>query len=232
MKSTDDGRTWCVRRWRSRRRAKKPDWTWYATGPGVGIQLRGGRLVIPANHAVAGTQVHRVARAVQRRPRRHVDASGAVSVEGTNESQVVELADGRVMLNMPEPSAEAAQPPARLHEHRRRADAVGRRSTTTLPEPPAQASLLRYSTAASGGSEPPAVLEPVGTRPRAHDRAAQRRRGRDVARVARAARGTGGLLVPRRAARRRRLACCTSAASAARTSGSRSRALDLAWLER
>ena len=30
---------------------KLPGWTWYATGPGLGIQLQSGRLLIPANHA-------------------------------------------------------------------------------------------------------------------------------------------------------------------------------------
>jgi len=29
---------------------KKPEWTWYATGPGNGIQLKSGRLVIPCDH--------------------------------------------------------------------------------------------------------------------------------------------------------------------------------------
>src|SRR5262245_58292726 len=45
-KSTDDGATWS-RPSEITRDVKKPDWTWYATGPGVGIQTRGGRLVIP-----------------------------------------------------------------------------------------------------------------------------------------------------------------------------------------
>jgi sialidase-1 len=98
MHSTDEGRTWSAPV-EITARAKRPDWTWYATGPGVGIQTRSGRLVIPANHAVAGTGVHRS----------HLLVSddhgatwriGAVSVEGTNESQVVELADGTLMLNM------------------------------------------------------------------------------------------------------------------------------------
>ncbi len=39
---------------------KKDNWTWYATGPGRGIQIskgkHKGRLVIPANHIVAGTK--------------------------------------------------------------------------------------------------------------------------------------------------------------------------------
>ena len=52
-RSIDDGRTWSnpVEITQS---VKHPTWTWYATGPGVGIQLNhgeyAGRLVIPCNH--------------------------------------------------------------------------------------------------------------------------------------------------------------------------------------
>src|SRR5262245_18636527 len=53
--SSDDGKTWATPR-DITARAKRPDWTWYATGPGNGIQLtRGphkGRLVIPCDHRV------------------------------------------------------------------------------------------------------------------------------------------------------------------------------------
>jgi len=77
---------------------KKPEWTWSATGRGVGIQTQGGRLVIPANH-VDASGVHRS----------HLFYSddggsswtlGAIATPGTNESQIVELADGRLMHNM------------------------------------------------------------------------------------------------------------------------------------
>ncbi len=51
--SDDDGKTWAKPR-DITRDVKRPHWTWYATGPGVGIQLqRGknkGRLVIPCDH--------------------------------------------------------------------------------------------------------------------------------------------------------------------------------------
>ena len=35
------------------RDTKRANWTWYATGPGIGIQLRNGRLIIPCDHAEA-----------------------------------------------------------------------------------------------------------------------------------------------------------------------------------
>jgi sialidase-1 len=54
--STDDGRTFSAPR-DITTRAKRPDWRWYATGPGHAVALtRGehaGRLLIPANHSAA-----------------------------------------------------------------------------------------------------------------------------------------------------------------------------------
>lgn len=149
LRSTDDGRTWSTPA-EITGSAKQADWTWYATGPGIGIQLRGGRLVIPANHAVAGTQVHRS----------HVLYSddhgttwriGGISADGTNESQAVELADGRVMLNM------RNHPPRAPNRRQVAVSADGGltfampRIDAALPEPPAQASVLRYTMQATGG---------------------------------------------------------------------------------
>jgi sialidase-1 len=141
MHSTDDGRSWSEPR-DITQSVKRSDWTWYATGPGMAIQTRTGRLVVPANHAVAGSQIHRS----------HLIYSddggaswtiGGVSVDGTNESQVVELADGRLMLNM-------RNHPRKEHNVRVVAESVDGGETlgaprydSTLVEPPAQASLIR-----------------------------------------------------------------------------------------
>lgn len=74
-------------------------WGWYATGPGIGIQLRTGRLIIPCDHNVIPSQTNES----------HViysDDRGATwKIGGTlspylNESQVVELVDGSVTINM------------------------------------------------------------------------------------------------------------------------------------
>jgi sialidase-1 len=147
VKSTDDGATWSPPT-EITASVKQGDWTWYATGPGVGIQTRSGRLVIPANHAIAGTAVHRS----------HVIYSddggktwhrGGSADPGTNESQVVELADGRLMLNM-------RNHPPKPGNFRMVAtsDDLGRTWSKAVPdrsliEPPAQASLLRLTIAAA-----------------------------------------------------------------------------------
>lgn len=53
-RSSDDGKTWSSPQ-EITFMVKDPDWTWYATGPGVGIQLKysqyKGRIIIPCDHA-------------------------------------------------------------------------------------------------------------------------------------------------------------------------------------
>jgi sialidase-1 len=56
--STDDGVTWATPR-DITSEAKQPEWTWYGTGPGVGIQLVSGRLFIPSYHAEPKTKTYR-----------------------------------------------------------------------------------------------------------------------------------------------------------------------------
>ncbi len=51
MHSKDNGETWS-KPIEITKDVKLPDWTWYATGPSHGIQLKDGTLVIPADHIV------------------------------------------------------------------------------------------------------------------------------------------------------------------------------------
>ncbi len=101
--SDDDGFTWSNAK-EITRNVKKDTWTWYATGPGHGIQIMNGpsksRLVIPCNHNDYLT----------RKSFSHVIYSddkgeswqigGIVNQEDTNESTVAELDAGNLMLNM------------------------------------------------------------------------------------------------------------------------------------
>ncbi len=105
-RSDDDGLTWSspVEVTDS---VKRPGWCWYATGPGVGIQLRKGpwkgRLIIPCDHSVAAGPNNPTGY------NSHVIISddhgvtwklGGVIQPQVNECQVVELADGTLMINM------------------------------------------------------------------------------------------------------------------------------------
>jgi sialidase-1 len=102
--SDDDGQTWAAPR-DITADVKLPGWTWYATGPGVGIQLaRGqhaGRLVIPCDHRrpLQGAQVTHSHVFYSDDQGRTWKLGGTVAPY-TNECQVVELRTGRLLINM------------------------------------------------------------------------------------------------------------------------------------
>lgn len=105
-RSDDNGVTWS-KPVEITNTVKRPEWRWYATGPGVGIQLQKdpwkGRLVIPCDHSVAASPDNPTGY------NSHVIISddhgrtwkiGGVIRPQVNECQVVELTDGTLMLNM------------------------------------------------------------------------------------------------------------------------------------
>jgi sialidase-1 len=97
-RSRDDGATWSVPT-EITDQVKQSGWTWYATGPGNGIQLRSGRLVIPCDHnRQEGNERHsHVIYSDDRGASWHI---GGIAAVGTNESAVVELRNGDLLLNM------------------------------------------------------------------------------------------------------------------------------------
>jgi sialidase-1 len=100
--STDDGETWSSPE-EITAEVKQHEWTWYATGPGHGIQLAGGRLVVPCDHVVGqdydrGTDPHHAHVIVSDDGGKSWRAAGVIG-QDTNECAVVELSDGSVYLN-------------------------------------------------------------------------------------------------------------------------------------
>lgn len=83
---------------------KKPDWTWYATGPGSGIQLqRGpfkGRLVIPCDHIESDSKHYYSHIIYSDDHGRTWQLGGRTNDHQVNECEAVELEDGGIMLNM------------------------------------------------------------------------------------------------------------------------------------
>jgi sialidase-1 len=96
-RSDDDGRTW-AKPTEITAAVKNPEWTWYATGPGAGIQTAGGRLVVPCDHKRPGDQGY--AHVIYSDDAGKTWQLGGSAGPNTNESRVVELSDGRLMLNM------------------------------------------------------------------------------------------------------------------------------------
>lgn len=160
IRSDDDGRTFsrpveitgAFEKFRS-----EYDWKVLATGPAHGIQLRTGRLVVPIWLSTGtGGHAHRpsVTSTVYSDDHGRTWNAGDVAVANTgewinpNETVVVELADGRVMLNVRSESL----------KHRRlvtvSADGASGWSTPkfddALLEPICMASIVRYSTKPAG----------------------------------------------------------------------------------
>jgi sialidase-1 len=98
LRSTDDGATWSQPD-EITGQVKRPDWTWYATGPGNGIQLRNGRLAIACDHTRLGSKA-RHSHLIYSDDHGASWNIGAVAEEKTNESAVAELPGGELILNM------------------------------------------------------------------------------------------------------------------------------------
>lgn len=96
--SDDEGETWSEPRDISAT-ARRPEWRWYGTGPGIGIQLAGGRLLIPSYHSEPGTGMYR-SHAIFSDDHGATWRLGETVGEHTAECQAVERRDGAVVLNM------------------------------------------------------------------------------------------------------------------------------------
>lgn len=95
--SRDNGKTW-AKPIEMTQHVKLPEWSWYATGPGCGIQTRSGRLVVPCDHiADDGTWGSHV---ILSDDHGQTWRLGGITKPKTNECEVVELSDGRLLLNM------------------------------------------------------------------------------------------------------------------------------------
>jgi sialidase-1 len=97
--STDDGVTW-AKPVEITATTKAPDWAWYATGPGCGIQLGSGRLVIPCDHSVAGSGLYHRSHVIYSDDHGATWKLGGTIGDKVNECQVVELGDGRLLMNL------------------------------------------------------------------------------------------------------------------------------------
>lgn len=145
LRSSDHGKTWSAPQ-DITASTKRPDWTWYATGPGAGIELqRGkhkGRIVIPCDHIEAETR-HYYSHVIYSDDRGATwKLGGRTPQHQVNECEVVELDDGDLLLNMR--NYDRSQ---RTRQQARSRDGgatfVGQRHVPELIEPICQASIRR-----------------------------------------------------------------------------------------
>jgi sialidase-1 len=97
-KSTDDGLTW-DKPVEITQQVKKPEWRWYATGPGHGIQLQSGRLVIPCDCGDGGDKSQH-SLVFYSDDRGQTWVLGGVTEAAMDECEVVELVDNALLLCM------------------------------------------------------------------------------------------------------------------------------------
>ena len=97
-KSRDDGATW-EKPVEITAAVKEPEWTWYATGPGVGIQIKSGRLIIPCDHQSDRGRIRQSHLIFSDDHGKTWKVGGAAGPD-CDESQIVELANGKLILNM------------------------------------------------------------------------------------------------------------------------------------
>ncbi|MEE8452660.1 MAG: sialidase family protein [Thermoguttaceae bacterium] len=101
--STDDGKSW-AKPIEITTDVKRPQWGWYATGPGHGIQLAGGRLLIPCDSRTrsmpGGIKADGRSQMIYSDDHGKTWKLGGETAAGMNECEVVELADGGLLLSM------------------------------------------------------------------------------------------------------------------------------------
>ncbi len=118
-------------------------WGWYATGPGIGIQLRSGRLIVPCVHTVLPDPMEK-SHIIYSDDRGASWKIGGTVSSNVNECQVVELVDNSILNNMRNDYG--------VSNNRKIASSADGGinwsnvvSDPTLIEPQCQASILRYS---------------------------------------------------------------------------------------
>ena len=153
LESNDNGVTW-TQPANITAGIKQPGWSWYATGPGIGIQIKAGphagRLVIPSDHDYldAGGKSIRASHAIFSDDHGKTWQLGGVIRPHMNECQVVELYDGRGTLLMDMRSYRGLAQRAQSRSSDGGVTWTEPADIPALVEPVCQASILRWENAA------------------------------------------------------------------------------------
>lgn len=145
LTSSDDGASWSTAR-DITTDVKKPEWTWYATGPCNGIQMRTkkyrNRLVIPCDHIEADSKKYFSHSIYSDDNGKSWKLGGTTPTDKVNECSVAELPSGTLLLNMRNYTSVRVRQTATSNDGGESWSAL--EGDTTLVEPVCQGSLLTY----------------------------------------------------------------------------------------
>ena len=96
-KSSDEGVTW-AKPVNISAQATRPQWTWYGTGPGIGLQLPSGRLFIPSYHANEKTGIYQT-HSLYSDDHGQTWQIGGIVRDETTESVAALRTDGTLVIN-------------------------------------------------------------------------------------------------------------------------------------
>lgn len=149
MRSTDDGRTWS-KPTDITRDAMNANWHWVGTGPGHGIQLRSGRLLIPC-WADATKRLGEIQFSYVFHSDDHGGTwslGGALDRNASDECEAVELADGTLYMNMRSRQGKKQRAYATSKDAGQNWSEV--KYDPRLPEPSCQGSVVRFTETRGG----------------------------------------------------------------------------------
>ena len=155
MNSIDEGLSWS-KPIEITDKVKKPNWTWYATGPVHGIQIREGskkgRMVIPCDHIEANTKKYYSHIIYSDDGGSSWNIGGITPQDQVNECSVAEIGKGKLILNMR--NYDRTQMNRKISISKDYGESWGDiYDDKALVEPICQASILRYSFKGSGRND-------------------------------------------------------------------------------
>ena len=146
--SEDEGQTWSQPR-EITSLLTQPGWVAVMAAPGMGIQTRSGRLVVPCySRRIQASSQGDYSSVAYSDDHGKSWQLGSAAGPATNECQVVELADGQLMLNMRSYQGKGCRAVATSKDGGKTWSEL--RHDTTLVEPRCQAGLIRYPAEAGG----------------------------------------------------------------------------------
>lgn len=165
--SKDDGSSWSKPR-DIASTTKKRGWTWYGTGPGVGIQLANGRLLIPSYHCGGRKGVVTRSHSIFSDDHGKTWQLGASAGAGNGECQALQRKDGSLYLSA-RTSGDGPLERSIVTSSDRGASWSPKQFDKSLFDPHCEASLLALPSASKKNLVPPTWLYCAPAGPKRHD---------------------------------------------------------------